>query len=233
MSLVSVCPDCGGKIKTPEHLAGKMLRCPKCEAEVRAAEPPDDDPPEVIEVIQSNRPGGKDNPAERIGTRTGDDDEAQPKRRRRERDEEDEDEAPRRRVRRRDRDDDDEDDDDTPALIPYKNPKALIAYYTGVFSLIPFLGLLLGPVALVFGILGKRYANANPRAKGGGHAIAGIVLGALTTIGNWGVLIGLLILWAIESSTYRQKRSEVEPHRPVAAIMEGRGQSCQHGSTNT
>jgi hypothetical protein len=214
MPLVTVCPDCGCRIKTPEHLAGKMLRCPKCEAEVRAAESSDDDPPEVDEAIQSSRPGGKG---------TADDDEAQQKRRRRKRDQDDDEEAPRRRVRRRDRDDDD-DDDDTPTLIPYKNPKALIAYYTGVFSLVPVLGLILGPVALVFGILGKRYANDNPRAKGSGHAIAGIVLGALTTIGNWGIVIGILILWAIESANTPKKRSEVEPHRPVAVIMEFAGQ---------
>jgi len=31
--------------------------------------------------------------------------------------------------------------DNTGGLIPYKNPKALIAYYLGIFSLFPLLGL--------------------------------------------------------------------------------------------
>src|SRR5262249_14311224 len=37
-------------------------------------------------------------------------------------------------------------------LIPYKNPKALAAYYCGFFALIPVLGFILGAVAMVLGI---------------------------------------------------------------------------------
>jgi hypothetical protein len=39
--------------------------------------------------------------------------------------------------------------DGTGGLIPYKNPKALLAYYFGVFSLIPVLGIPLGITAFV------------------------------------------------------------------------------------
>jgi hypothetical protein len=78
-------------------------------------------------------------------------------------------------------------------LIPYKNPKSLVAYYCGVFSLIPCMGLILGPIALIFGILAMRYAQKNPTARGAGHAITGIILGSLTTLGNWGVLILMLV----------------------------------------
>jgi hypothetical protein len=74
-------------------------------------------------------------------------------------------------------------------LIPYKNPKALIAYYCGVFALIPCLGAVLGPIALTLGILGIQFVNKNPTAKGTGHAITGIVLGVLTTLGNWGMIL--------------------------------------------
>jgi hypothetical protein len=70
------------------------------------------------------------------------------------------------------------------AVIPYKNGLALGAYYCGVFSLIPGAALLLGPIALILGILGFGYVRAHPEAKGTGHAIAGIVLGSLTTVGN-------------------------------------------------
>jgi hypothetical protein len=78
-------------------------------------------------------------------------------------------------------------------FIPYKNPKGLIAYYLGVFSLIPCAGLVLGPAALILGIMGVRYSQRFPEARGAGHAITGIVLGALTTLGNWGVAIFFLV----------------------------------------
>jgi phage FluMu protein Com len=109
--------------------------------------------------------------------------------------------AGRRQPRRPDEDDDEDlrsirrqsDDGGFSSLIPYKNGKALVAYYCGVFSLIPCLGLILGPIALIFGILGYRYAKAYPTAKGMGHAIAGIVLGGLSTVGNWGITLVMLI----------------------------------------
>jgi hypothetical protein len=101
--------------------------------------------------------------------------------------------ADRPRRRRREEPDErsrrDEPDEPISTLIPYKNPKALAAYYLGVFSLIPCVGLILGPLALVFGILGLNHVKDHPAAKGTGHAIAGIVLGSLTTLGNYGVLL--------------------------------------------
>jgi hypothetical protein len=62
-------------------------------------------------------------------------------------------------------------------IIPLKNGQALAAYYCGVFSLIPFLGCILGPIAIILGILGFLFANKNPEAGGKGHAITGIILG--------------------------------------------------------
>jgi hypothetical protein len=67
--------------------------------------------------------------------------------------------------------------------IPYKNTKALTAYYCGVFALIPCFSFFLGFVALVFGILGLRYAKAHPEARGQVHAWIGIILGGLCVIG--------------------------------------------------
>jgi hypothetical protein len=78
--------------------------------------------------------------------------------------------------------------DATGGLIPYKNPTALIGYYLGVFGLIPCLGLVLGPAALILGIIGLRHANRHPEARGIGHAITAIVLGTLATLGNAAVL---------------------------------------------
>jgi hypothetical protein len=72
------------------------------------------------------------------------------------------------------------------SLIPYHNPKALAAYYCGVFSLIPGLGLLLGPLALILGMIGIRFSRENDTAGGVGHAITGVILGGLTSLANWG-----------------------------------------------
>jgi Domain of unknown function (DUF4190) len=95
-----------------------------------------------------------------------------------------------RKTRRRQRHYEDEEINDggISTLIPYTNPKALIAYYLGIFGLIPCLGSLLGPAALILGILGLRVVQKHPTAKGTGHAIAGIVLGSLETLGNWAAI---------------------------------------------
>ncbi len=81
--------------------------------------------------------------------------------------------------------------DATGGLIPYKNVTALLAYYCGVFALIPGIGLLLGPIGIVLGFLGLKHKKKHPESKGTGHAITGIVLGTLATIGN---LIGLALI---------------------------------------
>ncbi len=105
---------------------------------------------------------------------------------------------------RRDRDEDDEDSDRRrrPAasgveeIIPYHNPKALVAYYLGVFSLIPVVGLALGPTALILDILGVRASNANSKARGLAHGVVAIILGALTSLGNWGILAFVVLMAA-------------------------------------
>jgi hypothetical protein len=106
------------------------------------------------------------------------------------------DDRPRRRRRRDDDDDDDIDlsrlrksGDATGGLIPYRNPLALIGYYVGVFSLIPCAGAILGPTALILGILGLNYRKKNETAGGMAHAIVAIVLGSLVTLGHLGVVL--------------------------------------------
>ncbi len=86
-------------------------------------------------------------------------------------------------------------DNPVSVVIPYKNPKALIAYYCGIFSLIPCVGIPLGIVALILGILGLKAANAHPSAHGKVHAWVGIVLGGLCSVGNL-VAIVLMIVGA-------------------------------------
>jgi len=69
-------------------------------------------------------------------------------------------------------------------FIPYKNTRALSAYYLGVFSLIPCLGIFLGIPALILGINGMKYADRHPEGRGKGHARTGFIMGGISTIYN-------------------------------------------------
>jgi len=81
-------------------------------------------------------------------------------------------------------------------LIPYKNAQALWAYYLGVFSLIPFLGIPLGVVAMVLGLKGLNYAKLHPEAKGKAHAWIGIIAGGVFAFG-YTLLIAVPILMSV------------------------------------
>jgi hypothetical protein len=79
------------------------------------------------------------------------------------------------------------DGDATGGIIPYKNMPALIAYYLGLFSLFPCLGLFLAIPAFVLGIMGLRKRKENPAVKGSVHAWIGIVMGGIFTL-VWGAV---------------------------------------------
>ncbi len=78
-----------------------------------------------------------------------------------------------------------------PALIPYKNPAALVGYYLSIFSCIPFIGLVLGPIAIFLGIRGLIQVSRHPQRKGTVHAWIAIALGLI------GTAIGVVMLVAI------------------------------------
>lgn len=104
------------------------------------------------------------------------------------------------RRRRRYEDDEDEEDDygaddAVNTMIPYKNVPALISYYLGILSLLPFIGILPGIPALILGIMGLMKRARDPRARGSVHAWIGIVLGGGATL-LWG---GLLLLFVVGS----------------------------------
>lgn len=69
-------------------------------------------------------------------------------------------------------------------FIPMQNPLALVAYYCGVFSLIPCVGVPLALVALILGILGGAHLSSHPEAGGRFHASVGIVVGLLVLVGH-------------------------------------------------
>jgi len=75
-------------------------------------------------------------------------------------------------------------------LIPYKNTAALTAYYLGVFSIV--CGLILGPPALILGIMGVKYANQHLEARGKVHAWVGITLGSLMTLINVTLIVSVI-----------------------------------------
>ena len=72
--------------------------------------------------------------------------------------------------------------DATGGVIPYKNPKALTAYYLGIFGLIPLFGPLLAIPAIILGMLGLKAKKSNAAVKGTAHAIVGIVLGVISLL---------------------------------------------------
>lgn len=64
-------------------------------------------------------------------------------------------------------------------VIPYENPAALIGYYCGIFSLIPLIGLVLGPIAVILGVIGLVVASKKPGAHGTAHGVVALVAGGI------------------------------------------------------
>ena len=93
--------------------------------------------------------------------------------------------------------------DATGGIIPYKNPKALIAYYLGILSGLPLIGFPLGIAAFVLGIMGLRDRNRNPVIKGSVHAGIGIGCGFLFTL-IWGASILMILIGVISGLANRR-----------------------------
>ncbi len=66
------------------------------------------------------------------------------------------------------------------SMIPLENPQALIAYYLGVFSVVPCLAPVLGVPAVVLGIIGLK--RSRELRAGRVHAWIGIVLGSVMLV---------------------------------------------------
>jgi len=83
--------------------------------------------------------------------------------------------------------------DGTGGLIPFKNPKALLAYYLGIFSGLPLIGLPIGVAAFVLGIMGLRDRERNPIIKGSVHAGIGIGCGGFFAL-LWTLVLVLMVV---------------------------------------
>lgn len=73
-------------------------------------------------------------------------------------------------------------------MIPDRNPSALMAYYLGIFSIIPCLAIPMGVAAVVLGMKGLRLVNERPEVRGRTHALVGIIAGGLFALVNIGLL---------------------------------------------
>lgn len=78
-------------------------------------------------------------------------------------------------------------------LIPYKNPPALVGYYLGILSWLPFLGAVLGPTAIVLGIIGMRRRLADPNLRGLAHAWIAIIMGLIGTLISAGCILPMIL----------------------------------------
>jgi hypothetical protein len=74
-------------------------------------------------------------------------------------------------------------------IVPYKNGQALGAYYSGCFS---FILPILGPVAVVLGIIALQRACREPLVKGQAHAVIGIIAGLFACL----LWVLLIISWS-------------------------------------
>jgi hypothetical protein len=78
-----------------------------------------------------------------------------------------------------------------------KKGLAWTAYRCSVVGLIPFVGLLLGPIAFALGFLAWSRGQGEPLQKGIGPALAGMLLGGLVALTNWlGLALMIYGLWS-------------------------------------
>ncbi|HET7578045.1 MAG TPA: DUF4190 domain-containing protein [Bacillales bacterium] len=87
-----------------------------------------------------------------------------------------------------------------PSRPPQTNGKAIASLVLGILSvLIPYLGVILGIIAIVFGNQAKRITDQNGEA-GRGLAVAGFVCG-IVGLCFWGLMV-LLVIIGIVSFTH-------------------------------
>jgi hypothetical protein len=168
----TACPACRAAVRPDD------VFCPACGRRLKA----DEDIPTIQPA-----PPDRDRDRERVT-----EDEDRP-RRRRDRDEDFDDYDDPRRFRRRDLR---KPDPGLGVLVPVnQSGLAIVSGYLGLFSCFPLIGLVLGPMAIVLGVMALRAIKSDPdRSLGGAYrAIIGIVLGVINTI-LYAVVAAILII---------------------------------------
>src|SRR5689334_2736491 len=80
------------------------------------------------------------------------------------------------------------------ALIPTKNPPALISYHCGLFSITMCFSPILSPIAIIYGRKALKNFAANPEVKGKTHAIVGISVGTFSLVVT--IAFALFVWWS-------------------------------------
>jgi hypothetical protein len=176
MPVVVNCTKCQKKLKIPDELLGKKVKCPTCSAvftaeasegveeektipKPAAKKPPVEDEDDDVPAPKAKRKPADDDDDEGVTSKpskrkTADDDDDEdeapkrPSKRKAADDDDDEDDAPRRKSKRRGDDDDDDDDDDDR---PVRRRRGAGAPHRGVMILV--FGILGCLCCIVFGIL--------------------------------------------------------------------------------
>jgi hypothetical protein len=84
------------------------------------------------------------------------------------------------------------------SFLPDGNPNARRAYLCAILGLVPGLGLVFGPLAIVFGILGRRAALRDEFHRGLGHAWVSRVLGTIEFVcgaAGWAFITRAVGVW--------------------------------------
>jgi predicted Zn finger-like uncharacterized protein len=153
------CPDCQRKLRVPDELVGKLVKCPTCgqtfTADPATQAPPPDPPSNRTDKVTRTSKVARDREED-------DEDDDRPRRRSRsDRDDGDEDDdRPRRRRSRYSRDDDDDDDEDDRRrrrrdLAPHRADTVLTLGIVGLVltfvHIVPLAGLICGIIAWAMG----------------------------------------------------------------------------------
>jgi predicted Zn finger-like uncharacterized protein len=199
------CPQCDKKLRVPETLLGKLVKCPTCghtfTATVSAPAKktdPDEKPDRSARVKTKDEDDEAPPPKSRV-SRDDDEDDRPLRKSRRSRDDDDDDRSSRRRSRRDRWDDDDDDDDDRSSrlrrrdLMPHRGPLILVLGILGlVIGLSTGVGFVLGLFAWILGNNDLKEMQAGRMDREGeGMTQGGRICGMIATIL---LVIGLLIL---------------------------------------
>jgi hypothetical protein len=74
-------------------------------------------------------------------------------------------------------------------------PEAARAYRWSIYSMIPLVGLLLGPLAMVLGLKTLRTGRKNPAFSGRPLCWAAVIIGLAVTLTQWGGLALMIRGW--------------------------------------
>lgn len=202
------CPECKRKLRVPNDLVGKQVKCPTC-GQTFTADPaehsPPTPPPTADEKPARTSKVGRDEEEDRSRRRAredDDDDDEDRSRRRRAlsgRDDDDDD-RPRRRSRYS-RDDDDDDDDDRRRrnVAPHRGGAVMTMGILGLvltlLPVVPLVGLVLAIIAWVMGNtdLAEMRAGRMDRA-GEGQTNGGRICGIIVVILH---VVGILLIFAL------------------------------------